>query len=594
MKIFLLSFLLFFSLHAEDKLNANFSNLSVIDFIQLVSTVSNKNILNNYEIEGFVDLSNGSSIPESEFLDILLSVLKSKGYSLVDKGSFLEIVKSEELLSNNPNFLKSAHLLSSSFIKIKNSDVDSILEKIKPLASFPSSLISFKKSNMLLITDYPQNIKTIKNIIDNIDFKDDYLVKKISIKNVSLPDVFQYLTDVSSILFNKELSSDNIKIIKHDSQNSIIIVGIQNNIDKLTSLVVEYDIASNSGDTTQIFNLKNSNAKEVLESLTKIIDNQKYLDETSKPNISMSEDINSIIVVSNPISLKLISSFIAELDKEKYQVYVEARIFEINEDSSKALGIKWGFDGSKLFSNGGLLSFSSAFGGLDVSQNFSSTIASTFVGNGFALGASLDFLQTNGASKSISNPSILCVNNKESFIYVGKTISVSTGSSSSAVSGVTNSFARENVGLTLKITPRVSSDEKVTLDISAVIANLLDDGSNNATRQPVTSKQEVNTQAILRHGEHIIIGGLVKSYNVDFINRVPFLSNIPYVGDILFTSRSSTTQRDNLVVILTPYIIDKSEKLSKLQDDLGILSKMQEKYNIQIFNHIKQNGLKVD
>jgi general secretion pathway protein D len=589
MKIFLLSFLLFFSLNADDKLNANFSNLSIVEFIQLVSTVTNKNILNNYDLEGYIDLSNGSSIPESDFLNILSSVLKSKGYLLSDKGSFLEIVKSDK-----SSFLTSKQTTSSTFIKINNYDVDKISEKIKPLISENSALITFKKSNMIFITDYPQNVEIIKSVINKIDLKNNFVVKLVSVRNVDLKSIVSYLTDISSVLFDDEILQDKVKIISHDSLNSIILVGNELNIDKLITYISSFDNVLNIDETTQIFNLKNSNAKDVLKSLLDILEDKKNLDLPPKYKISISEDINSIIVITNPLLLKSISSLISELDKEKFQVYVEARIFEINEDSSKALGIKWGFDGSKLFSNGGLLSFSSSFGGLDVSQNFSSTISSTFVGNGFALGASLDFLQTNGASKSISNPSILCVNNKESFIYVGKTISVSTGSSSSAVSGVTNSFARENVGLTLKITPRVSSDEKVTLDISAVIANLLDDGSNNATHQPVTSKQEVNTQAILRHGEHIIIGGLVKSYNVDFINRVPFLSNIPYFGDALFTSRSSTTQRDNLVVILTPYIIDKSEKLSKLQDDLGILSKMQEKYNIQIFNHIRQNGLKVD
>lgn len=213
---------------------------------------------------------------------------------------------------------------------------------------------------------------------------------------------------------------------------------------------------------------------------------------------------------------------------------------------------------------------------------------------GFALGAAIDFLETNGASKSISNPSILCVNNKESSIYVGKTISVSTGTvtSTAGINGVTSSYKREDVGLTLTIKPRVSSNAKVTLDVSAVLENILDDGSKNATGQPVTSKQEVKTQAILRHGESIIIGGLVKNYERDAISKVPFLGDIPLIGSWLFSSKTVTQEQDNLVVILTPYVIDKSEQLSKLQKELGLLSKMQKEYDEEVFKEVQERKMK--
>ncbi|MBD3797676.1 MAG: type II and III secretion system protein:NolW, partial [Campylobacterales bacterium] len=104
----------------------------------------------------------------------------------------------------------------------------------------------------------------------------------------------------------------------------------------------------------------------------------------------------------------------------------------------------------------------------------------------------------------------------------------------------------------------------------------------------VTSKQEVKTQAILRHGESIIIGGLVKNYETDTQTKVPLLGDIPLLG-YLFTSNSKVNEEDNLVVILTPYVIDKSEELSQLQKDLGVLSKIQKKYNQEIFKEIKEN-----
>jgi general secretion pathway protein D len=211
--------------------------------------------------------------------------------------------------------------------------------------------------------------------------------------------------------------------------------------------------------------------------------------------------------------------------------------------------------------------------------------------SGLALGATLDFLQTKGASKSVSNPSILCVNNMESSIYVGRTISILNGTTSNAVSGITNDYKREEVGLTLKIKPRVSSVDKVTLDVAAILENVIDDGTNNATGQPVTSKQEVKTQAILRHGEDIIIGGLVKSYDIQSTTKVPLLGDIPWIGDWLFSSNSTRNEKDNLIVILTPYVIETSENLSQLQKDLGVLSNLQKEYNEKVFEKIESRAL---
>ena len=310
----------------------------------------------------------------------------------------------------------------------------------------------------------------------------------------------------------------------------------------------------------------------------------------------MSEEINAVIVVGQPIIIDGIKSIIYELDKEKYQVYVKAKIVQINKTDAENLGVKYGFSAGDISSTG-LYAMSANFGDQSLTDTASAAVAQYLgdIGSGaksaFALGATLDFLQTNGASKSLSNPSILCVNNKESSIYVGKTISITTGSVTSgvnAIPGTTNSYQRQDVGLTLKIKPRVSSKDKVTLDVETLLENVLDDGSNNATGQPVTSKQEVKTQAILRHGESIVIGGLVKSYDVVSKTKVPLLGDIPLIGEWLFSSTSTSTEDDNIVVLLTPYVIDKSEELSKLQRDLGALEQIQKDYNDKIFAKIRK------
>ena len=585
-------------LSAKERVNVNFSDLKITDFIKLVSKVTNKNILLTYKINGSVNFVSTVPVYDDELINILISVLKSKGYTLIENGSILEVVRSNEVAKHNTKVISRGQVTNGAImvtqsISLENTNIDIVASKIRHLISKTAKLVTIKDTNSLLITDYPQNIKTIKKVIKDITFLEKATIAIVAIKNTEAKKLKIKLDNLSKSLFNQKVASQKTNIIVDDNTNSIIIVGKDKNLQILEKLITKLDVESNINKTVQIFELKNSSAKSVIKSLNEIIKNQKFSDPSLKPNVSVNEEINSIIVMGESAVIKGIKLIIDELDKEKYQVYVQARIVEINNNNSQDLGIKYGFSGGDI-SSAGLYAMSANFGDAGLTSATSSAVLN-YLGDigesaksSLALGATIDFLQENGASESISNPSILCVNNRESSIYVGKTISVSSGQT--AVSGqTTSSYKREDVGLTLKIKPRVSSTDKVTLDVEVILENILDDGANNATKQPVTSKQEVKTQAILRHGESIIIGGLVKDYNRDSKTKVPFLGDIPFLGNALFSSSSIKEEQDNLVVILTPYIIAKSEKLSQLQKDLGALKNLQKIYNEEVFKKIKKN-----
>ena len=600
-RVMFLIFSLVFVLSAREQVNINFSNLAIKDFIKLVSKITNKNILISYRVNGSVNFISSSPVYDDELMGILVSVLESKGYSLIQNGSVYEVIRSIDVAKHNAKVFNQGRKLYGSLmvtqaIKVSGENVDVIAAKIRYLISKTAKLMTIKENNTILITDYPKNIETIKKVIKNIDLNNKNIVEIVSIKNAEVKKLKTRLIDISKSLFNQKIVSQKVKIILDDNINGIILVGNKENVAKLKSIVEKLDVESHLAKTVKIFNLKNSDAKSVMASLKEIVSKQKFSDPAMKPNISSSEEINSIIVIGEPIIMKGIKLIIDELDKEKYQVYIQAKIIEINKNNSEALGVKYGFAGGDV-SASGLYAMSANFGDKALTDTATKTVLDALGSIGssaksvLALGATVDFLEANGASKAISNPSILCVNNKQSSIYVGKTISVSSGKT--AVSGsTTTSYKREDVGLTLKIKPRVSSVDKVTLDVETVLENILDDGSHNATGQPVTSKQEVKTQAILRHGESIIIGGLVKSYENDTVSKVPLLGDIPFIGEALFSSKSKTLEEDNLVVILTPYVIDKSDKLSKLQKELGVLAEVQKRYNVKIFEKIKNNDLK--
>jgi general secretion pathway protein D len=595
--------LLLSTLHAKEQVNINFSNLEIEEFIRLVGKLTDRNILITQKVSGTVDMVSSAPVYDTELMDILISVLESKGFTMIKNGSIYEIVRSNDAAKSTYKVEQQdsrlgGSLMTTQVITVRGENVDIVAAKIRYLISTGAKLMTMKESNTILLTDYPKNIETVKKVIDQIDTKRENEVKIIPIKHTEIKKLQAKLVDISKSIFNEKIDAEQVKVLLDENTNSIILVGKSSNLAKLEELIAKLDIEALSS-SVQIFILKNSDVKSVVASLNEIISKQTFADPALKPNISASEEINGVIAVGDPSVINGIKAIIDELDKEKFQVYVKARIVEINKNDAQNIGIKYGFAAGDV-SSSGLYAMSANFGDASLTNLASSSVLDYLGGIGsgaksaLALGATLDFLEANGASKSVSNPSILCVNNQESSIYVGKTISITTGSvtsSATSVPGTTNSYKREDVGLTLKIKPRVSSTDKVTLNVETILENVLDDGSNNATGQPVTSKQEVKTQAILSHGEDIIIGGLVKAYESNTKTKVPLLGDIPWIGEWLFSSNSTSLQEDNLIVILTPYIVDKSEKLSKLQQDLGLLATLQKEYNDQIFKKIEEKGL---
>ena len=588
-KLLLLLTIITTSLSAREEVNIKFDKLQISKFIKTVAKLSNKNILVTNKINGTVDLVTSGPIYEDELLGILVSVLESKGFTLVKNGSIYEVVRSTEAAKHNVPVVRSGyiargHTMVTQAIKVESENVDIVAAKVRYLISKTAKLMTMKESNTLLLTDYPANIQTIKRVIKDLDSKNKKTIEVVAIEHADLKTLHAQVANISKSIFNEKVATQSVKVLVNNDISSLILIGNPKNIKELKKIIKTLDNEQNLNEVVQIIPLKNSDAKSVLATLTEIVTKQTFSDPTMKPNVSASEEINAVIIVGNPGVLKGLKKIIETLDKEKYQVYVQARIVEINKNDAEQIGMKYNLQAFSATS-AGLIAFSGNFGGQSALSMLPSGVTPANQ-TGLALGASLDFLQTNGASKTISSPSILCVNNQESSIYVGKTLSFATGSNTAGTLGTTTSFKREDVGLTLKIKPRVSSNDKVTLDAEAVLENVLAVDQNG---QPVTTKQSVITQAILRHGESIIIGGLVKNYTTNTETKVPILGDIPLLG-WFFTHTDTKDQQDNLIVILTPYIIDKSEKLSQLQKQLGELTRLQTEYNKEVFKAIEESS----
>jgi general secretion pathway protein D len=576
-------FLLIFILNAKE-IELNFKNLEINDFIKMVAKITNRNILLTQNLHGKVNFISVKPINEKEVYDILLNVLRSKGYTLIEDNGFLKVIRSAEAHRNAPPLANENNLdqLQTDIIYIDNLPAREAFSQVNFLLSRYGKIVVNNDKNLLIITDYPKNLELIKKILKKIDTKNKNFVKFYNLKYADVNKIFGEISNVINNLYPLKIYK--YKLIKNSALNEIIAVAPKKILNDLDKIIQKFDKKSVSADmTTDIITLKNSDVSSMIRVLSKIIV-EKYKKSKDKPSITADKETNSLIILATKEQLEILKKIINALDIPKQQVYVKAKILEISNTKFSQIGNEFGLIGGVADASSGIYTLSANLGGSALAFNPADLgINIPKLKEGLALGTTINLLETLGAAKKLSEPSILCINNTPSTIYVGKTVSILTGKTTST--STSESYSRQDIGLTLKVKPRIDSDNKVSLNVQAVVEDLL---PGSQTTLPITSKRQLNTTAIVKNGQSIILGGLVRNNDDLTTQKVPLLGDIPILGK-LFRKDSSNKDKTTIVILLTPYIINKSEDLDKLKLTLAKLNMLEKKFAQKI---IKKHKIK--
>jgi general secretion pathway protein D len=618
---------LFSVIHAEEeRVNVNFRDLSMKDFIEMVSKITHKNILIDTDLKGKINFVSQEPIKKSSLIPLANSILRTKGLTIIDQGDFYKVVKGSSASGEGLDVSSSVdgETMKTVMFPLKNSNAAVIRAKIKPLLNKNDKVISFKENNVLAITATPRTLRSISKLINAIEQRGEKRSVVIKLKHSSVKELFSNAQNMAKKLFPQTIESEKVDIFKDDATNSIILVGKQENIQRMIRYIKQLDMEGE--DQTQkmyVIRLKNSNVEEMEKILSKLVaqmnsvalkNPKKGGKPPSKAMVVSDVERNALIILATGEQIRNIRETISAIDIPKVQVYVKARIVEIDKNLAEQVGLKYNLNGGAITANG-LFTLAGNLGGSSAIQmspallGFLNTNNTKQIpdGNGgyiyendpafkfdavdqvFALGAQLDLLEQNGAAHILSEPSILCTNNKEAEIYVGRTMSILTQAqqSTQGTSNVVNSYSREDIGLTLKVKPRLSSNNKVTLEVETTIEDVLDNESPNADR-PTTTKRDVKTTAIVNNGETIILGGLIKNAGGKGLTKVPILGDIPILGEMFFTHTADLSRETNVVIYLTPYIVRRSDDLQKLKQMLEELEEIQQEYNKIVFKRLEE------
>lgn len=495
----------------------------------------------------------------------------------------------DELININFKDMKLVDLVKITS-KIINKNI-LLTQEIEGTIDFiPNDKVS--KEELLAILKYSLDEKgyelveenNILRVIKKEESKNESII--IKLKNVDVNFAKQSLENIS-----KQLEDKNTSIIENSLDNSIMIISNKKNLEYLQKYMKNIDNSSlSTKKLTKIINLKNSDATNIIKIVEDVVNKKTYLNSNLKPVISSDVESNSIIVMGNVDEVDSVYNLIEELDKEKTQVYVQAKIIEVNDDLVNQIGVSYGIFGAKSVGNV-LSSFSASLNKGEIPTFFIDGIKIPDMSSGLALGASINLLKQSGALDIVSEPSILAINNKESSIYVGETISIKVSSSVTDGGTVKENFEREDVGLTLKVKPRISNETKVILDIETILEGVKT--TQTISGNADTSKKQIKTTAILNNGESVIIGGLIENKSEKTEQKVPVLGDVPLFGE-LFKNSVENAKKNNLVIIVTPYLIPKTKDITYIRNKLSELKNLEDRYLenslIKLRNQQLKNG----
>ncbi|MCC8159427.1 MAG: type II and III secretion system protein [Phascolarctobacterium sp.] len=306
--------------------------------------------------------------------------------------------------------------------------------------------------------------------------------------------------------------------------DGVILVSTQENLNKFNGNV-------------NVFKLNYAKAEDVKTALDSILDGDK--------KISIDPITNSILFSGSSTDEERVRSAIKAMDVATKQITLEAKIIAINKEDSKNLGINWNWDkipqNSEDNNNGG--------GNNDDEEDFGGVVhfGASYE---FRFNATLNALFANGKAKILATPRIITVPGKEASIFIGDHIPVLTEKIENGVTVNTTEYV--DAGIKLTYTPLVSEDDMIT---SAVHTEVSTPTLVSEIKNYKITSRTADTYVRMRNGETLIIGGLINEEEQKNIQKIPFLSNIPILGE-LFKNRSTTKNKTEVMMILTPHITE--------------------------------------
>ena len=565
------------------------------EFVAQVAEITGKTFVIDPRLKGSVTVISETPMDKDGVYALFLSVLRLQNFVAVPSGDVIRIQqntlgKQTPGTSGNLSALAPEELVTR-VIAAQNVDSAELVKILRPLIPQYGHIASVADPNVVIISDHVDNILRLKQIIANIDVSEDEDVHMVQLKEAWVGSVVAILERVAPDQIGRNAKGpQRVQIIANERNNSLVLRGKPRPIAEVLKIVDKLDQPATTTDATQVVPLRYADALDVANILNGLAGSAPATEEGApqETSIQADESLNAIVVRADPGTMAEVLQTISKLDVRRSQVLIEAAIVEVTIDSSRDLGIELAAaDGAgetvpfiSTSLNGVIASLFNDIVGEDgesvnvlagLAGTTSPTLAAAKIdADAISFGAVVTALATHNDANLLSTPSILTLDNTEAHILVGNEVPFRTGSFTTDGEGSSNPFTtvnREDVGVELTVTPHVHDDTAVRLEVSQQITNLIPTAvGGSGFADVVTSKRTIETTILAEDRQTIVLGGLIQDDINSTETKVPFLGDIPLLGN-LFRSRSKSKDKTNLLVFLRPTVIRTVEEAADVTRD---------------------------
>ena len=473
------------------------------------------------------------------------------------------------------------------------------------------------RTNRIFITGPPESLSLVQQLIESFDQSPaaSAQIKVFQITNGDASDLVQVLRS----LFPEQAAVSNVPQLataEGESSlvpvrfsvdirtNSIITTGTSGDLKIIEALLLRLDETDSQERVNKVYRLKNSPAIDVANAVNNFLRSERIVNQAApgrqNPFTQIESEVvvvpepvgNALIISATPRYFEQIMDLVEDLDAQPPQVMIQVILAEVLLDNLHEFGVELGLQDSLLFDRsllGDLITPGYNFNNQPLGNaNNASSLATrgNVAGQGlshFSLGRTntdtgygglvlsassenvsvlLRALNQSRTVEILSRPQVMTLDNQPAFIQVGQRVPQIRASTISTV-GQSNSIELENVGLILGVTPRISPEGMVVMEIDAEKSEVGPDSegipvsisaSGNVVRSPRINITTAQTTVSAASGQTIVIGGLITDNKSSTSRRVPWLSDVPLLGN-LFRYDSNTNVRKELLIILTPHVV---------------------------------------
>ncbi|MDM8550691.1 type II secretion system secretin GspD [Desulfobacterales bacterium HSG2] len=599
----------------------NFDNADLQDVIRNLAELLSINYIVDSNVNGTVTIHTAGKLRKSDLFPVFFQILEANGLTAIKEDSLYKIVSLKEAPRmpiasrfGDSEDIPPGERIIIQIIPLKFISVQEITKLLTPFISAAGTIVSHEDSNTLLLVDKNINILKALRLIETFDVN---LFEKVNhrIYRLEYSDAEDMAKTITDIIASYGAEKGDVKCISIERLNILIVISsVPYLFDKIEELIRQIDLPGHDIEPRiYVYSVKNGEAAELAELLNSVFSEVPSAKErrvkkgtanvqadekkpgrsafqaafgsavpksvpekvvrttgiersgaqsgsgTLKGEIRITPDEvrNALIIEATLRDYQIIENILKRLDVLPRQVLIEVTIAEIKLDTKTELGVEWSY-----FKGSGRPDTSTLEAKIGVAG------LKYLIGQTARWEAALTALATDKKINILSAPSVLASDNKEAKIDISTEVPVASAIYNKDDSNVIETNIQyRNTGVILSVTPHINEFGLVSMDINQEVSNQLEDPVQVGTgTQPAFFKRSVNTSLTVKHGQTIVIGGMIQQTENRGFSGLPCLGGIPAM-QYLFGKKSESIDKTELIILITPRVIATLEDVDAVTEE---------------------------